>query len=241
MDNKKSKVRSGFSLIELVIVILVIAVLALAIFAGGSVVVKKSQVSRTVSDLHNFSIAVESTLNENPSVANIDDADTGAADMKGILAKLNANLPADYVFKGGEEDASLTNTTVGNLTINRTNTNCLVYKSDKKDAWDNPYYLILDAQDTNAANSEFYITIVSAGPDAKTVVGGTIDDDDIFLVGHYLNGDVSAITYNEAESEAQDNTLAAKATTYSVAGTSTTGRTGCPSNFNVPAAASGGG
>ena len=68
---KKRFARKGFSLVELVVVILIIAILAVAVFAGGSAVIKKSQVSRTTSDLHNFSVAAESTLNENPSVANI--------------------------------------------------------------------------------------------------------------------------------------------------------------------------
>lgn len=68
---KTRKQRKGFSLVELVVVILIIAILAVAVFAGGSAVIKKSQVSRTTSDLHNFSVAVEAVLNENPGVANI--------------------------------------------------------------------------------------------------------------------------------------------------------------------------
>ena len=50
---KTRKQRKGFSLVELVVVILIIAILAVAVFAGGSAVIKKSQVSRTTSDLHN--------------------------------------------------------------------------------------------------------------------------------------------------------------------------------------------
>ena len=69
--NMKKNHRKGFSLVELVVVILIIAILAVAVFAGGSAVIKKSQVSRTTSDLHNFSVAVESTLNETPAVANM--------------------------------------------------------------------------------------------------------------------------------------------------------------------------
>ena len=64
--SKKRNARKGFSLVELVVVILIIAILAVAVFAGGSAVIKKSQVSRTTSDLHNFSVAVEAVLNENP-------------------------------------------------------------------------------------------------------------------------------------------------------------------------------
>lgn len=91
---KARKQRKGFSLVELVVVILIIAILAVAVFAGGSAVIKKSQVSRTTSDLHNFSVAVEAFLNENPSVAN-----TGSyKDMnaKKVLETMNAGLAEDY-------------------------------------------------------------------------------------------------------------------------------------------------
>lgn len=62
----KSRMK-GFSLVELVVVILIIAVLAVAVFAGGSASIRKAQVSRVSSDLHNFDIAMSTYMNENRS------------------------------------------------------------------------------------------------------------------------------------------------------------------------------
>ena len=219
---KKRFARKGFSLVELVVVILIIAILAVAVFAGGSAVIKKSQVSRAESDLHNFSVAVESTLNENPSVANIsNDKDNK---IQGILAKLNANLPEDYQL-------SLVETAkTGNITCAYAKTadsTYIIAQSVKTDAWDNPYYVVLDATDRNGSGkSDFFITVISAGPDAKTNLDGAIGGtnaitetnnkaDDIFLLVQYTDGDVSAVAYNCASDTSiiknRDGTLA---TTY---------------------------
>ena len=108
---KTRKQRKGFSLVELVVVILIIAILAVAVFAGGSAVIKKSQVSRTTSDLHNFSVAVEAFLNETPSVANM----SSYKDMsdKKVLDSLNAGLAEDYklsLLTGAETGENITTT-----------------------------------------------------------------------------------------------------------------------------------
>lgn len=210
------KKRKGFSLVELVVVIMIIAILAAAIFAGGSAVIKKSQVSRSISDLHNFSVSVESLLNENPGVANIENE--GAAsngNITQLMEKLNASLPEDYQLSAVSASAAGANiTTLDNGTTSAT---AMVFQSAKTDAWDNPYYVIFDTNDHNGAGyTEFYVTVVSAGPDAKTDVSntaGAIGNDDLFLVGEYSNGNVSAVTYN-MKSAAPKNAAGAAATTY---------------------------
>ena len=55
----------GFSLTELVIVIIIIAILALAVFAGGSAAIRKAKISRAKSDLHNFDVAVQTYMFSN--------------------------------------------------------------------------------------------------------------------------------------------------------------------------------
>ena len=231
--NNRRKARKGFSLVELVVVILIIAILAVAVFAGGSVVVKKSQVSRTVSDLHNFSVAVESFMNETPALANT----TGTTGFKSAdpaanpeevkyVAGLNANLAEDYQLALTAITANVNE----NITYNPTAAaNAVVYESKKTDAWGNPYYVIFDSAERHGdANSDFYITIVSAGPDAKTDLAGTIGGtnvtkadrvDDIFVLVQYMNGDVSAVTYDMAKDNTlQQATVDAGTGTYTVAG-----------------------
>ena len=198
--NRKNMKRKGFSLVELVVVILIIAILAVAVFAGGSAAIKKSQVSRTTSDLHNFSIAIESAMNETPAVANMkaNSFDGSAAnDMKAIVAAVNNNLPADYQL-GTTAEADVP---TGNLKIsNPTTSSALILKSAKTDAWDNNYYVIFDFGERHCTGqSDFYVTVVSAGPNAQTVVGGAIESDDVFLLVQYSDGDVSAVTYNMSD------------------------------------------
>ena len=199
---KKRKARKGFSLVELVVVILIIAILAVAVFAGGSAVIKKSQVSRTVSDLHNFSVAIEAAMNETPAVANMSAKTfTGTSgDMKAIVDAVNANLPADYQL---DTTAACADETSGNLKVTNS-TSALILKSAKTDAWDNNYYVIFDFGERHCkGQSDFFVTVVSAGANAQTNVGGNIESDDIFLLVQYSDGDVSAVTYKVEENKMQ--------------------------------------
>ena len=209
--NRASRRRRGFGLVETVICIVIGAVLAAAVFAGGASTIKKSQVSRTSSDLHNFSIAIETFLNETPSVANSHQG----SNFEKFIKAINYNLPADYQLSETKITTSATTTAIsesgGNITVNSivndANTNVAVYESLKTDAWGNHYYLILDNGERHGKdNSDFYITVVSAGADAKTELAGRIGGlgtdakniDDVFLVVQYTNGDVSAYTYEAA-------------------------------------------
>lgn len=200
--NRKNTKRKGFSLVELVVVILIIAILAVAVFAGGSAAIKKSQVSRTTSDLHNFSIAIESAMNETPSVANMSAKTFSGAsgDMKQIVDAVNKNLPADYQLDTTSA-TGVADSNSGNLQI-ANQTSALILKSAKTDAWDNNYYAIFDFGERHCTGqSDFYITVVSAGPNAQTVVGGAIESDDVFLLVQYSDGDVSAVTYNVGDAK----------------------------------------
>ena len=225
---KRRKARKGFSLVELVVVILIIAILAVAVFAGGSAIIKKSQVSRTVSDLHNFSIAIESALNEVPGVANMNAKTFSGAsgDMQAIVNAVNTNLPADYQLDTtsatGVADAA-----TGNLKVTNA-TSALILKSAKTDAWDNNYYVIFDFGERHCqGQSDFFVTVVSAGANAQTNVGGNIEADDIFLLVQYSDGDVSAVTYKVEEEKLQVTTGITDGTskTYTLANSKTAGKT----------------
>ena len=214
--NMKKNHRKGFSLVELVVVILIIAILAVAVFAGGSAVIKKSQVSRTTSDLHNFSVAVESTLNETPAVANMGNYKDMAAGK--MLEKLNLNLAEDYQLELLTSESPEVKNTSNNIKSTKgapaDTDSYFIAKSKKTDAWDNSYYVIFDTQDRNGlGKSDFFITVISAGPDAKTaldgIIGGTNGDkaDDIFLLVQYTDGDVSAVAYNTASDAMKCNNM----------------------------------
>jgi len=188
--------KNGFSLVELIVVILIIAILAVAVFAGGSAAIKKAHIAKATSDLHNFQIAVEMTLNESPQVANIA-TETKKAQLESIMDALNDNLAADYKLTA--VDGTLT----GNITKTAATTddaNFIICRSDKADSWGNPYFVIIDrAERGGSSASEFYMTAVSAGPNAILHLDGAIDGDDVFSLTSYADGDVISATYNMAE------------------------------------------
>lgn len=185
----KSRMK-GFSLVELVVVILIIAVLAVAVFAGGSASIRKAQVSRVSSDLHNFDIAMSTYMNENRSLVNLTNSDAKAEFDKEVQ-KLNAVLPVDYTFSTDTPDLSGTQFTM--------DASLIAYQSSKTDPWGNPYMLIIDTTDRNSGLSEYYLTTVSAGPNAQANLSGTLDVDDIFLLSQYSDGSVASQIYNMKE------------------------------------------
>ena len=176
---KTHKKVKGFSLTELVIVIIIIAILALAVFAGGSASIKKAQLSRATSDLNNFNIAIETYMFSNRDPVKLKNSST-KSEFDSITDGLNKVLPQDYNL-----EKSKTIPQTGN--IYSTLTDQIVYQSAKEDPWGNPYYFLMDMQARNAGNTEYFFTVLSAGPNAKANVGGEVDKDDIFLLSQYMS------------------------------------------------------
>ena len=205
---------NGFSLVELIVVILIIAILAVAVSAGGSAAIRKAHIAKATSDLHNFQIAVEMTLNETPRVANIA-TETKKAQLESIMDALNDNLAADYKLTA--VDGTLT----GNITKTAATTDdasFIICRSDKTDSWGNPYFVIIDRGERGGSSaSEFYMTTVTAGPNAILHLDGAIDGDDVFSLTSYADGDVISATYNMAEAAPTIVGGAAAATTYTSA------------------------
>ena len=204
---KKTKGRQGFSLVELIVVIIIIAILAVTAFAGGSAAIKKANVSRTTSDMHSFAIAIESFMNSTPAIANA----ANTTNFSTFIAKLNESLDSTFQIDATPVTASTTSVadSGGNIAVKADNlgNHAVIYQSKKTDAWGNYYYVIFDAADRHGtSNSDFYIYVISAGPDAKTELAGAIGggvadgkEDDIFLLAQYENGEVSSATYNMSD------------------------------------------
>jgi hypothetical protein len=137
-------------------------------------------------------------MNETPSVANM----SNATQFEAIEKAINNNLATDYKIEKLTEDSTGNLTTV--KSANDANSTYTIYKSAKTDAWGNNYYVILDATERHDSGiSEFYVTVVSAGPNAQTTISNVrtkdtkgIEADDIFLLVQYTDGDVAAKTYN---------------------------------------------
>lgn len=65
MSNKQ---RKGFTLVELVVVILIVAILAAAIFLGGATIIKQARERQVQNDLKNFGTYVQDMLYDNPDL-----------------------------------------------------------------------------------------------------------------------------------------------------------------------------
>lgn len=242
MNKTIKKARKGFSLVELVIAILIIAVLVAAVFAGGSIIIRNSQVSRTTSDLHNFSIAMETWMNQNPTLSNVLKTDMEGTQFKydeagSMVNEFNRLLSDDYkiarelalpgaeIIKGeAPATASSTDTTkLPQYVSVKAGLESRVFESKKTDAWGNPYYIVFDCEERNDGQSEFYVYVISAGPNATTEVDGVINNDDVFVLAQYTNGDVVSAIYdmNNVTNTAKDGT-GAVAEKYSVSKTTGT-------------------
>ena len=204
----------------------------MAVFAGGSAAIKKAHIAKATSDLHNFQIAVEMTLNESPQVANIA-APTKKAQLEGIMDALNGNLAADYKL------SAVSGTLSGNITktaATADDASFIICQSDKSDSWGNPYFVIIDrAERGGSSASEFYMTTVTAGPNAILHLDGAIDGDDVFSLTSYADGDVISATYNMNEAAPTIVGGAEAATSYTAAMTAPVNNGVTVGGYTVPA------
>ena len=63
-----NKNRKGFTLVEIVVVILIIAILTGAVFLGGATVVKQSREAKVKTDLRNMATYVQDMMYDNPEL-----------------------------------------------------------------------------------------------------------------------------------------------------------------------------
>lgn len=66
MNNIKTRKRKGFTLVELIFVILIIAILATLIFSGGKRTSSSAKATVAQGDFHTFELASKQLLLEHP-------------------------------------------------------------------------------------------------------------------------------------------------------------------------------
>ena len=154
--NSKSHHRHGFSLVELVTVILIIAVLAAALFIGGGATIAKARESRAKSDLYNYEVAAKDYLSSFGSKVVRLSKSTSDDNYKDAVEEYNRYLGKNYVL-----DPESRAPAFGNIYTSISGIHA--FKTSKLDPWDNPYYVLFDATPKNTYSSEAFITVISAG------------------------------------------------------------------------------
>ena len=191
-------------MVELVIFMLVAGILVSASYSGISNLMNKAKISTATSDLHNFSIAVEAALNSTQSVGNASnngiggERQPGKSDpMEDLLFAMGMELSADFAMLSSPAESSGEGSAKIKVPASAAGATYVIYETAKEDPWGNPYYIIYDVGERHTEmQSDFYVTVVSAGTNGHLDIGGHMEKDDIFLLGQYMNGEVSAKVYN---------------------------------------------
>lgn len=92
--------RKGFSLVELVVVILIIAILAAAIFLGGATVIRQSRESALRNDLRNYGTYVQDMMYATPELQYNKGKDATFADGSFNTQESYSLTTKDGVIKG---------------------------------------------------------------------------------------------------------------------------------------------
>ena len=183
--------RKGFSLVELVVVILIIAILAAAIFLGGSTVIKQSRESTVQNDLRNFGSYVQDMFYANPTIQS-------AAAYKDAEKYTVNPSNGTVTYKLAEDDSvDADDLPVLKLFNEKYLTKDFQLDATKNDPWENPYvYQYIQALDTtDTKHSAAAILINSTGAnginnsDAKLVLPA---DYDAYVSAAYLVDQISS-------------------------------------------------
>lgn len=193
--------KRGYTIQELLIVMIIIAILFAAGFIGRSIYIERAKMTTLRSDFNNFEYAIQQALLENPLLAMPNKLPgDGDAESK-QLAVLNKYLAEEIKFGATSSEGGAASTAPSGR-----------YSCTKSDPWDMPFELYIstennshtgDFDETTATikndpnDAEFRVFIVSCAKNNKT--GGektTIDADDCVLLIQLVNGEVKTATYN---------------------------------------------
>lgn len=177
--------RKGFTIQELIIVMIIIAILFAAGFVGRSIYIERAKMTTLRSDFNNFEYALQQALLENPTI--------GKKEIKDQVTIINKYLSEEIKFEG-ESEADI---------------DTLMCK--KSDPWDMPYQMwITNANNSetgnyneatgltedNANDAEYRIFIKCYAKNNKSAdAANTLDNDDCVLLIQMVNGDVKTATY----------------------------------------------
>lgn len=156
-----NKQRKGFSLVELVVVILIIAILAAAIFLGGATVINQARESQVKSDLRNMATYVQDMLYENPDLQ---------YHSKFAAGEGFTYDPTTKTFTyASETDATKENMEVMTKLLNANYLTADFQLGEVTDAWDNPYLFSYDQTVSQATGETSSCIVVISSMGVNTI------------------------------------------------------------------------
>ena len=175
----------GFTIQELLIVMMIIAILFAAGFIGRSIYIERAKMTTLRSDFNNFEYALQQALLENPTISK--------KTAKDQIILLNKYLAEEIKFDY----------------ITADDMNTLFCK--KNDPWDMPYQLYVTADNNdktgtydeatgntvdNTNDNEYRVFVKCYAKNNKSSSEAkTLDNDDCVLLIQMVNGDVKSATY----------------------------------------------
>lgn len=208
MSRMINKERKGFSLVELVVVILIIAILAAAIFLGGATVIRQSRESAVRNDLRNLGTYVQDAMYATPKLQYDTLYSKGeyftydSTDSK-VIAKLTAN---------DDKEAKADTIAAGMEVLELLNENYLTADFQigigNKDPWNNPYCFSYEQIPSSATgkSSSCIIVVNSLGTNSldETSDGATkADGKKTENMALKFKGDMAADAKQKAYTSAQ--------------------------------------
>ena len=177
MANKK---RKGFTLVELVVVILIVAILAAAIFLGGATIIRQARERQVQNDLKNFGTYVQDMLYDNPALQYHKDYTDGEYYTYDPTTKLYSGVDNDaaaIAATANWEDLYVGATTVLNLFDEYLTDDFMM--GAIVDAWDNPYCFSYDQVPSTATgeSSSCIVVINSLGNNSLDETSNGCDTD----------------------------------------------------------------
>ena len=170
---QRIKNRIGFTLIQLLVVIVILAILSYAAVSGMLSAINGGRQSTTLSDFKTYSQDIETAVFDNPTLA--DNAATATSIANVINPYLDANM---------------------NFTVPSSGTTS-TFTSVRKDPWGHPYtlYITNPAANGGTSHTTCLIVIKSNGANGVTAGGSTVDSDDLAYVIEVVDGAVHEASY----------------------------------------------
>lgn len=219
LSTRKKLDKKGFTIQELLIVMMIIAILFAAGFIGRSIYIERAKMTNLKSDFNNYEYAIQQAVLENPTMSLGRKFIIKTTDTSKSLTYAEAAKVTDTTITNNTTDLMLTGEAAQLYVINKylseeirfspgTASAKGIYTATKKlDPWDMSYILLFHNNNITATgestdadkqkDAEFRVFVKSYGKNNKTsdiTKENLLDNDDCVTLIQAVNADVTTAT-----------------------------------------------